>query len=315
MNKKPQERNWHQSLLSLLDVLFSLGDVLMLISQTVIVSLGVPLVLVLAVIVEQQRVKHGIDLFEVDSNLASLGSWVLVIINLVFGFQAHHIEQRTGYKSVEATEFSLRIAIGNLSYWFGMGKQWEARMQSPAKRYYQVGRIVTVAILALALAGSMKTQLQQQSGAWYEGLISVATQSTLSDIATWLGGLLFAFAAVMSAQASSRYIASRVVEIRNQTRYRKQSERPIIVQERVRLSVHSGRQPDGRGQATGHGYSKKSDARTLIRTHLEEHPADTNVSVRDLAKRLNVGKSTVAEVMSEYRAERISTNGNGHNQE
>lgn len=222
-NRRPMD--WNQLLHSSLDFLLSLGDVLMLVSQTVIVALGVPVVLVLAVVVEQQRVKHGIELFEKDPGLAALGSWVLVVINLVFEFQAHHIEHRAGYKTPEATEFSLRVVWDRLVYMIGFGSAWQARQQSPAKRYYEVGRIVTIAILTLALAGSMREQINEQTGTWYEGLVNVVTKSTLLQMSVWAGGLLFAFAAVMSAQASSRYIATRVVEIRNSMTRRKSAER------------------------------------------------------------------------------------------
>jgi hypothetical protein len=73
---------------------------------------------------------------------------------------------------------------------------------------------VTFTILALALAGSMKVVIQQQSGAWYSALWAILTQSNLLDMMTWLGGLLFAAAAVFSAQGLSRYVAIRTVEIR-----------------------------------------------------------------------------------------------------
>lgn len=218
--------------LSSLDNLMLVGDVLVMIAYTVFASLGVPTALVLAVIVEQQRVMHGIGLFEADDNLAVLGSWVLVIINLAFEFQAHHTEHRAGYKGQEAARFSVRLLIAQLAYTLGVGRSWQAQMHSPARRYYIVGRIVTLTILALALGGSMKAQFESETGAWHTAIVNVLTTSTLSEMATWAGGLLFALAAVISAQASSRYIATRFVEVRNQQRYRKQAERavPMVVE-------------------------------------------------------------------------------------
>jgi hypothetical protein len=59
----------------------------------------------------------------------------------------------------------------------------------------------------------MKVVIQQQSGAWYGALWAILTQSNLLDMMTWLGGLLFAAAAVFSAQGLSRYVAIRTVEI------------------------------------------------------------------------------------------------------
>ena len=241
--------DWNRALLGILDALVLIGDVLMLVSQTIIVALGVPLVLVLAVIVEQQRVWHGIELFEADTNLATLGSWVIVLINIVFEFQAHHIENKANFRQQEETEFSFRIVADQVLYVLGFGSKWQARTKSPAQRYYRLGRIVTLSILVLALAGSMKGHLARQAGPWYEGLSSIFTQSSLQDMITWVGGLLFAFAAVMSAQASSRYIAGRVVEIRNQMRYRRQvanhqvAPTPRRVASSNRATVSKGLQP------------------------------------------------------------------------
>jgi hypothetical protein len=255
MDNKPRI-DWNQFFLTSLDLLVTVGDWLMLGSQTVIVSFGVPTVLVLAVIVEQQRVQHGIALFEQEPALAALGSWVLVVINLVFEFQAHHIENRAGYKMPDATQFSLRLLAANALYILGIGSAWQARQQSPAKRYYEVGRIVTISILTLALAGSMKAQLiSQNNKPWLEGVVSIITDSTLMEMSVWAGGLLFAFAAVTSAQASSRYIATRVVEIRNAMTRRKATER-----------TNERQTADDDGSRSVHSFAVHSEANERTRT-------------------------------------------------
>jgi hypothetical protein len=59
----------------------------------------------------------------------------------------------------------------------------------------------------------MKTVIEQQPGAWYAALMNIITQSSLSMMLTWLGGLLFAAAAVIGAQGLARYIAVKCVEI------------------------------------------------------------------------------------------------------
>lgn len=198
---------------SFLRALVGLSEVLYTTSQTVIVSFGVPLVLVLLLIVEHSRVQHGIMLFEGSAALASFAAWSLVILNLVLEFTVHHIEHKAGYQAKTEHRDSLRLRWLSLKYWLGFDRNWKAEMLSPAQRYKKLLKLVTFTILALALAGSMRHTISQQPGAWYQALWAIAAQSTLSEMSTWAGGLLFAFAAVSGAQGLTAYLAVRVTEI------------------------------------------------------------------------------------------------------
>lgn len=60
---------------------------------------------------------------------------------------------------------------------------------------------------------------------------------------------------------------------------------------------------DGRGHGYGQGYNKRTDARTLVWTHFEQHPEDARLTVRELAEKIGVGKSTVSEVLREMRSD------------
>lgn len=197
----------------LLQFILSIGETLLTFSQTLIVSLGVPVVLVLLLIVEHQRVVHGIALFEADESLAAFAAGALVLLNLVLEFQIHHIEHKAGYYEERGQKWSLRIWASNMLYTLGIGETWTPRLLSPASRYKSLLRLVTFSILALALVGSMRSVIETVSGPWYTGLVSIVTTSDLLTILTWLGGLLFAMAAVLSAQGLSRYVAIRCVEI------------------------------------------------------------------------------------------------------
>jgi hypothetical protein len=196
-----------------LQSLIYIGELLLTLSQTVIISFGIPLVLIFLLIVEHARIVHGLELFEADAALATFAGWALVLTNLVLEFQVHHIEQKEAYTEESKVKFSLRIWARNLSYIFGKGKDWQERPLSPAHRYRQLLSLVTFTILALALTGSMKSVIEQQSGAWYQALWAIVTESSLLKMMTWLGGLLFALAAVLSAQGLSRYVAIRCSEI------------------------------------------------------------------------------------------------------
>lgn len=198
----------------LLNLITNAGNVVITLAQSVIVNLGVPSVLVLLLIVEQQRVYHGIELFEVNKSLAAFGAFSLVVLNLVLEFIAHHVEYTKGYEADGRKKWSLKIGMNNLRYRLGWGDEWKEQELSPAQWAHSLLRIVTFTILSLALVGSMKSVIQEQSGTWYEAMVAIAVQSSLIDMMTWIGGLLFAVAAVLSAQGLSRYVAIRTVEIR-----------------------------------------------------------------------------------------------------
>lgn len=196
-----------------LEALIGAGDVVLMFTRTLIIAFGVPLALVLLLIVEQQRVVHGISLFELDANLATFAAWALVVINLVLELNIHYVEHKAGYEAGRDNRFSLRLWARGAAYTLGMGNDWQPLALSPAQRQRRALRLVTFAILALALAGSMRSVIAQQSGAWYQALENILIGSSLSDMMTWLGGLLFALAAVVTAQVLTRYVAIRTVEI------------------------------------------------------------------------------------------------------
>lgn len=59
-------------------------------------------------------------------------------------------------------------------------------------------------------------------------------------------------------------------------------------------------EPD-KAHGYGQGYTRKKDARTIVREHLKAHPEDISMRVRDLAEKLDVGKTTVSEVIREFK--------------
>lgn len=199
--------------LKLLETIEGASDVLFTLLRAIIVSFGVPVVLVLLLFVEQQRVAHGISLFETNHQLASFGAWALVLLNLVLEFTIEYVEHREGFKQREDVRFSLRVWLEDLAYIIGVGNQWRAQTKSPASRNKDLSFIVTATILILALAGSMSDIITTIDGTWYEGLKNVMLNSSLHLMVTWIGGLLFATAAVLSAQGLSRYVAQRCIDI------------------------------------------------------------------------------------------------------
>jgi hypothetical protein len=196
-----------------LQSLHATGDVLITATHTVLIAFGVPVVLLVFMIVEQGRVSHGIRLFDATEALAMLGAWAVVIANLLLELLISWREHQAGWTAPPQYAFSFRLWAIRLRYMFGQSVDWKPSPKSPAHRFKGVLRIITITILALALAGSMQAVLQQSAGDWYAALMRIVMHSTLSEIVTWIGGLLFAFAVVLTAQALSHYVAERVIEI------------------------------------------------------------------------------------------------------
>lgn len=196
-----------------LQTLIGIGDVMISLTQTLLIGIGVPVVLILLMIVEQQRVYRGMALFEVEASLAAFGASVLVICNLVFELLISWREHQAGWQEPRKYEFSFRLWARRLAYMFGRTSGWEPSAKSPAIRFKIVLRLITFSILMLALAGSMQSVIVKVDGNWYTAILSIFTKSTLLEFTTWAGGLLFAVAAVFSAQALSQYVAQKVIEI------------------------------------------------------------------------------------------------------
>ena len=197
----------------LLAAIVAAGETLVTVVQTIIVSLGAPVILVLLLIVEHHRVVEGIKLFDSNATFAGFAAFALVLLNLVLEFTVHHVEHRAGWLDRPRNQWSVRIWLKNATYLVGLGDDWTPRELSPATRYRRLLRLVTWTILALALFGSMRTVISDTDGRWYEAIASIVVESDLAQITTWLAGLLFAAAAVVSAQGLSRYVAIMCVEI------------------------------------------------------------------------------------------------------
>jgi hypothetical protein len=68
----------------------------------------------------------------------------------------------------------------------------------------------------------------------------------------------------------------------------------------VSASVRMDGQSDGQNGRAGYGYNRTSNAADKVRGYLEQNPDDIQLSVRQLADMLGVGKSTVADARREF---------------
>lgn len=197
------------------DWMHSLSGALMVIGQTLIAAFGVIVILVFVVIVEIQRVAHGVQLFE--ENGAYTGAGVLVLLLLTLEFIVHYVETKHGYHHEQQNAFSLRQFREWLKYFIGFGQHYTARPLSPAQRIKSYSQLLTLTILALALGGSMDTAISQVQGTWIQGLQAILFQSSLAEIVEWIAGVLFALTLVIGSQRITAYVAQRAAETLEQS--------------------------------------------------------------------------------------------------
>jgi hypothetical protein len=204
---------FNRALPRVLKAIMGIGNASTVIVYESIVGPGMLIALILLLVVEQQRVYHGVSLFEVYDALAWFAATVLVFSNIALEVQIARIEHRAAWKDPAKHQFSLKIWALRAAYIFGRVDNWQARPKSPALRFRSVLRLVTFSILALALAGSMQSVIAKTAGSWTEAIRVVLVESSLEEMVTWIGGLLFALAVVLVAQLFSHYAATTAIEI------------------------------------------------------------------------------------------------------
>lgn len=226
----------------LTELLFALAGVLMLISQTLIVAFGAMVMLILVAQVEYNRVLHGLQYFELDAYVASMGAITLVLANLYVEFQIHARAQkdklaRSASKKEAQKKYkpSLRLYARSVAYFLGIGKKWKAEEVTGARRYETLATITTVAIITLALVGSMKASIVAVSDmTWHEGIMHIIEDSSLTELSTWAAGIVFTFFAVAAARGLTRFIAERVEEVKRDMERAPKVTRQAAAVERAR---------------------------------------------------------------------------------
>lgn len=199
------------------ETMHNISGAIMLIGQTLIAAFFVIIALILILIVEIQRVAHGIQLFEQGDWLAYSGAFVIVMTLLTVEFVIHYVETKEGYIHQRRSDWSFRLFFNDLKYWLGYenkeeGVVWQPRLKSPAHEIKKYSRLLTGTILALAVGGSMTDAIAGVQGNWYTGLVAIATESTLLEMVSWLGGGFYALALVLGAQRLTSYVAQRAAE-------------------------------------------------------------------------------------------------------
>lgn len=155
---------------------------------------------------ETYRVALGVELFHQGSQAASLlTAGILVACNIFVGFTIYQKEQEENLNHQKQAQASLRIWWQRLRYFIGWESNWQRQYKSSASGVKRFRAVVTFSLLILALTGSMKGIIEDTSGAWYEALYKIATESTLLQMSEWLNGLLTAIVAVMGTHVLTEF--------------------------------------------------------------------------------------------------------------
>lgn len=308
-------------LYDLLDALFSVSDVLMLVTQTLIVGFGVPLILVLLSVVEQHRVYDGLMVFISNQSWANFAASAAVMMNVVMEFYIVHIEQsqRRQQDDIELPDehiASLRLFWRSTKYRLGIG-HFEARKLPPAYMQRRLARGVQMMILVLALGGSMWPTIVTRStvtgieepAPWHVTILDIIQNSSMSEMTTWILGLVFSYVIVRVVPGLARFIALNVSEVRTYHARQTKNREKQTTDDRPRLSERTDkRQPSvdsDRLVAGASGYRRDADAANKVSVYLDSNPDHAQMSSRKLARMVGVGHDSA----NKYRNEWVSARG------
>ncbi len=191
------------------------GNTLTLLLMLLLSNIALPVGIVGLAVVEMQRVGDGISLF--DANHAGLMAVVAVSFYMVLLVVKAHMQiNATG--TLEKSVWSLRLFRRSVSYRLGTGAQWSEQKTTGLERIEATIKSVAWVIIILGTVGSMKVKLASVGGAWYQALIMMATESTLTDFLTYLGGFIFTAALLAATHWGVGYAYERYARLRPDVR-------------------------------------------------------------------------------------------------
>lgn len=171
------------------------GNFLIHLSMLIAMTVLAPVAIYGLGFVEQQRVEAGVALFDPhNARIMSIVAIGIAILLLVVRAR----ERLRGTGSVHKPRASLRITARKFKYFIGWGgkdAEWQIQYHQDIDQLNRVIWITNILIIILGTAGSMADKMREVSGTWHVALHHIATESTLIDFFTYLGG--FAYTAVL----------------------------------------------------------------------------------------------------------------------
>lgn len=186
------------------------------------------------------------------------------------------------------------------------------------RHYIKWLKYLLIVSLGVALIGNLSssyTAVAHNGGDWLNQLAGVLL-SIIAPVTAFAAGEVLHFQIdslnARRKEADIEYQAAwKEVEAKINAAYTKlEKEAKDIVRAQNAVQLPVSERTDG-GHATGFGYSKRTDAKDIVRAHLDKHPSDIDKTVRELADILGVGKTTVSDVKRELltkSVDKASTN-------
>jgi len=255
---------------------------------------------------QQYEEQHPASVPKLEYEQADHPVWMIPIVGAMFITSAifsgvHTVP--TAYEAIETLKVAVWVAqAAGLSAFVFV----ELGILTAAYMLFRKFSLLFLGILIIAVAIAMVANLHSVSKA-----LSINDELTKA-VAVLLGSGAPLMATLSGAVFVDVYRAYRAAKMRAERKHKEAriAWDTVINREFSRAqkaSKQSVRKVSNGQTPSGYGYSRTSDAKEVVRTHLEANPGDFSLSVRELADKLGVGKSTVADARRDMQSD--TTNG------
>ena len=195
------------------DGVTKLGNWLMALIKLFTVNIGATVVMFGVMVAEILRVRTGLAAIEASPLAVELLSIVLVFLLFFLEVAGFYIEREGNYETPKRFRWSVRILLQDLKYSLGIGKDWEVREISPARRMILTKWIIQLSVAFIALYGSMAHIVKGHNGNWSEALRDILSNSSLDEMSSWGIGLLLTIGILFGSTAMIWFVASRAKKL------------------------------------------------------------------------------------------------------
>lgn len=206
-----QDRTWQEKAAAGLNWL---GDFITLLLIQAISAVLLPLGILGLAYAEIQRVRAGIAVFE-PVYAGTLAVVVIAMYLVLLVVRAHLETVSSG--STAKTVGSLRLVWRGLLYRVGVGvdgRKWEARKQTRVQQAQGAARVGFGVVMLLGTMGSMQDEIARIGGNWIDAIYQVITGASLSEAATYAGGVGLTFALLTATHWAVSYAYEQFARIR-----------------------------------------------------------------------------------------------------
>lgn len=165
----------------------------------IVFSLGLPIGLLFLLGAEGAAITEGVSIFSPTIPWLYSGALMVFLFVILFVYEVVH---RNNVAEGEAV-FSVRSLFERMQYTIGLGRRWQTKYKpAPTPLMLVETAMITVsrAIIFFGILGRLKVSLDEtKSMNWHQGLVQIATQSSLETILGYVGNVLLAMTLLSSA--------------------------------------------------------------------------------------------------------------------